>query len=202
MSTNKSESRDSLDDSERASLLDNDNKYCKSPSNVGSQLGIGISSKTLGALGGLAAGSMNVGGSNGGGSETSTGTMACIKMTVLVLLCCQNAGHALMTRYSQGILRETYSSAEVVLTSEFIKLVVSGYLMMSDQSESGMYCMFRYLHSAQQLKMLVRRFTWLIRAEGPLVAHEFRQSDSSCNCVCHCQHPVVLCPRSRGRISV
>jgi hypothetical protein len=162
MSTNKSESRDSLDDSERAALLDNDNKYCKSPSNVGTQLGIGISSKTLGALGGLAAGSMNVGGSNSGGSEASTGTMACIKMTVLVLLCCQNAGHALMTRYSQGILRETYSSAEVVLTSEFIKLVVSGYLMMSDQSESGTYSSIFALCASTY--KLVCRFSWLIRA--------------------------------------
>ena len=33
-----------------------------------------------------------------------------IKTIVLILLCCQNSGHALLTRYSQGILRERYSS--------------------------------------------------------------------------------------------
>lgn len=33
-----------------------------------------------------------------------------IKFVVLILLCCQNAGHALLARYSQGVLKETYSS--------------------------------------------------------------------------------------------
>ena len=34
-----------------------------------------------------------------------------IKMLVLFLLCFQNAGHALMARYSQGVLKEKYSSS-------------------------------------------------------------------------------------------
>ena len=33
-----------------------------------------------------------------------------IKLIVLALLCFQNAGHALLVRYSQGILKESYSS--------------------------------------------------------------------------------------------
>jgi hypothetical protein len=38
-----------------------------------------------------------------------------IRYTVLVLLCCQNAGHALLTRYSQGVLKEVYSSTGIYL---------------------------------------------------------------------------------------
>lgn len=59
-----------------------------------------------------------------------------IRYTVLVLLCCQNAGHALLTRYSQGVLKEIYSSTEVVLLAEFIKLVFSGYCALTDLSET------------------------------------------------------------------
>ena len=59
-----------------------------------------------------------------------------IRTAVLVLLCCQNAGHALLARYSQGILKESYSSTEVVLVGEVIKLVASGYLAVVDRSET------------------------------------------------------------------
>jgi Nucleotide-sugar transporter len=62
-----------------------------------------------------------------------------IRTVVLVLLCLQNAGHALLARYSQGILKEEYSSSEVVLVGEFIKLAVSGYLAYVDRSETGMF---------------------------------------------------------------
>jgi len=37
-----------------------------------------------------------------------------IKFVVLVLLCCQNAGHALLARYSQGVLKEKYSSTGLI----------------------------------------------------------------------------------------
>ena len=60
-----------------------------------------------------------------------------IRTAVLILLCCQNAGHALLARYSQGILKESYSSTEVVLAGEVIKLVASGYLAVIDRSETG-----------------------------------------------------------------
>jgi len=32
------------------------------------------------------------------------------KTGILILLCFQNSGHALLTRYSQGVMKETYSS--------------------------------------------------------------------------------------------
>ena len=59
-----------------------------------------------------------------------------IKPAVLVVLCVQNSSHALLTRYSQGILKESYSSTEVVLVGEIIKLLVSGYLSVTDSAET------------------------------------------------------------------
>ena len=43
-------------------------------------------------------------------TDSDSSTNFVIRTTVLILLCCQNAGHALLTRYSQGILNESYSS--------------------------------------------------------------------------------------------
>ena len=63
-------------------------------------------------------------------------TNGSIRFIVLVMLMLQNASHALLTRYSQGILKESYSSTEVVLVSEIIKMCVSGYLAMRDKTES------------------------------------------------------------------
>ena len=59
---------------------------------------------------------------------------ASIKVIVLIALTLQNATHALMTRYSQGILKESYSSTEVVLVAEVVKLIVSAYLTVADKS--------------------------------------------------------------------
>lgn len=42
---------------------------------------------------------------------------------VLVLLCAQNAAHAIVARYSRGVLRETYNMASTVLVSEVLKTV-------------------------------------------------------------------------------
>lgn len=59
-----------------------------------------------------------------------------LKMTILVLLSVQNAAHALLSRYSKGILKETYSGTEVVLVGEVIKLFVSGYLAINDTADT------------------------------------------------------------------
>jgi hypothetical protein len=40
-----------------------------------------------------------------------------LKTGILILLCFQNSGHALLTRYSQGIRKESYSSSGNVLKS-------------------------------------------------------------------------------------
>ena len=36
-----------------------------------------------------------------------------------------------------GVLKESYSSTEVVLVGEIIKLIFSGYLAIVDRSETG-----------------------------------------------------------------
>mmetsp|Transcript_20497 Transcript_20497/g.45611 ORF Transcript_20497/g.45611 Transcript_20497/m.45611 type:complete len:340 (-) Transcript_20497:8-1027(-) len=83
-----------------------------------------------------------------------------IRFAVLVLLCCQNAGHALLTRYSRGVLKETYSSTEVVLVGEAIKFVVSGYLALMDRSEtdaqgSGLYKLIWLIINSRKVVVLV-----------------------------------------------
>lgn len=82
------------------------------------------------------------------------------KFAILILLCCQNAGHALLARYSQGILREQYSSTEVVLVGEIMKLIISGYLAVSDRSEtdapgSGLSKLMWLMLNARKIVVLV-----------------------------------------------
>jgi hypothetical protein len=81
----------------------------------------------------------------------SPGTLQAIKMFVLVSLLLQNAGQALITRYSQGILKEKYSSTEVVFVAEMIKLLVSGYLAVQTKEEHG-----------SPLGSGVNKLTWLL----------------------------------------
>lgn len=100
-------------------------------------------------------------------AEESEASIVWIRYTVLILLCCQNSGHALVTRYSQvlhciaifllaaalcilnaitirmtyngfqSVLKENYSKTEVVLVAETIKLIFSGYLAIRESAESG-----------------------------------------------------------------
>ncbi len=70
------------------------------------------------------------------GEDKTESRNSFIKFSVLLLLMVQNASHALLARYSQGILKEKYSSTEVVLVGEFLKMVVSGYLTVVDTNES------------------------------------------------------------------
>jgi UDP-sugar transporter A1/2/3 len=58
------------------------------------------------------------------------------KLGILLLLCLQNAGHALLARFSQSIMGETYSSTEVVLVAELMKVVASAYLAITDKQAS------------------------------------------------------------------
>ncbi len=68
--------------------------------------------------------------------QASGGGLGGIKLAVLLTLMIQNAAHALLARYSQGILKEKYSSTEVVLMGEVMKLFISGYLSLVDTSET------------------------------------------------------------------
>ena len=83
-----------------------------------------------------------------------------VRPTVLILLCFQNAGHALLARYSQGILKESYSSTEVVLVGEFMKLVFSAYVAMTDRSDteaigSGLFKLIWLIRHSRKIIVLV-----------------------------------------------
>lgn len=61
-----------------------------------------------------------------------------LKWTLLVLLCLQNCTYTLLRRYSQGILKESYSASSVLCVAEVIKLVVSAMLLSSPVDEGAM----------------------------------------------------------------
>eukprot|EP01041_Mallomonas_annulata_P007956 gene7956-16289_t len=68
--------------------------------------------------------------------EPKSNNIYLIRWIVLILLCFQSSGHALIARYSQGILHEKYSSTEIILVNEIIKLVVSAVLTVWGNEES------------------------------------------------------------------
>ena len=59
-----------------------------------------------------------------------------IRVAILVTLMLQNAVYTLLRRYSQGVLKETVSSSEVLLLGEVIKLCFSGYKTVADREPS------------------------------------------------------------------
>lgn len=58
--------------------------------------------------------------------------MSSMKVLVLVVLCLQNSMFSVMRRYSQGVLNEKYSTYEVLLLGEVIKLVFSAYMIAGE----------------------------------------------------------------------
>ena len=59
-----------------------------------------------------------------------------IKLGVLLCLCLQNCCHALFTRYSRSVLKDTWSEYEVVMIAELLKLITAGWFMMHDVSDT------------------------------------------------------------------
>lgn len=58
--------------------------------------------------------------------------MSSMKIFVLCLLCMQNTMFTVLRRYSQGVLKESYSKYEVLLAGEVIKMIYSAYKVTSD----------------------------------------------------------------------
>jgi len=74
--------------------------------------------------------------------STMTGYMNITRLVVLVVLCLQNSLFTILRRYSQGVLKETYSKHELLLVAEIIKIVYSSWmiqqnLVASSPSEEG-----------------------------------------------------------------
>lgn len=51
------------------------------------------------------------------------------KFMVLVILCLQNTFYTVLRRYSQGILKETYSKYECLMFAEIIKVIFSAFMI-------------------------------------------------------------------------
>jgi UDP-sugar transporter A1/2/3 len=73
--------------------------------------------------------------------KTMKGYMNSTRLMVLLVLCLQNSIFTLLRRYSQGVLKETYSKHELLLVSEIIKILYSVYMIKKNLnasvSESG-----------------------------------------------------------------
>ena len=54
-----------------------------------------------------------------------------IKISVLIILCLQNSVFTVTRRYSQGVLKESYSKHEVLLFGEIVKMIFSAYMIRS-----------------------------------------------------------------------
>ena len=80
------------------------------------------------------------------------------KIAVLLILCLQNSIFTVLRRYSQGVLKERYSSYEVLLLGEVVKLVFSAFMIHSSlvHSSSGQTILSRLVYlSKKSLKMAV-----------------------------------------------
>lgn len=58
------------------------------------------------------------------------------KLTVLIILCLQNTLFTVLRRYSQGVLRETYSKYECLLLGEIIKIMFSSYMIFDGMNSA------------------------------------------------------------------
>jgi len=58
------------------------------------------------------------------------------KVLVLFILCFQNSCFTVLRRYSQGILKESYSKHEVLCVAELIKMIFSAYIIYRQKSQS------------------------------------------------------------------
>jgi UDP-sugar transporter A1/2/3 len=54
-----------------------------------------------------------------------------VKVAVLIVLCLQNSVFTVTRRYSQGVLKESYSKHEVLLFGEIVKMIFSAYMIRS-----------------------------------------------------------------------
>eukprot|EP00124_Ichthyophonus_hoferi_P002567 Ihof_evm6s179 gene=Ihof_evmTU6s179 len=63
--------------------------------------------------------------------------IATMKVIVLVLLCLQNSGYALLRRYSQGILLQKATPSSILLVGEIIKLLYSALRIFASPGASS-----------------------------------------------------------------
>lgn len=66
-------------------------------------------------------------------SASCQNSMLSIKFLVLIVLSLQNSLFTVLRRYSQGVLKETYSKYELLLLGEIIKIAFSAYMILRQQ---------------------------------------------------------------------
>lgn len=64
---------------------------------------------------------------------TKANNVRLIKLGVLCILCLQNSCFTVLRRYSQGVLKETYSKHEVLLFGEVVKMIFSAYVISTQK---------------------------------------------------------------------
>lgn len=62
-------------------------------------------------------------------------TFDIVKVAVLIILCLQNSVFTVTRRYSQGVLKESYSKHEVLLFGEIVKMIFSAYMIRSNMED-------------------------------------------------------------------
>jgi len=79
-----------------------------------------------------------------------------IKLAVLCVLCLQNSLFTVLRRYSQGVLKESYSKHEVLLFGEVVKMIVSAYVISKQPRATGSFAnhIKRLVMTAQKMFML------------------------------------------------
>ncbi len=68
------------------------------------------------------------------------------KVAVLLVLCFQNSLFTLVRRYSQGVLKETYSKHEVLLFGEVVKMAFSALMIYQGANENRERNLKRHFH--------------------------------------------------------
>jgi UDP-sugar transporter A1/2/3 len=68
-----------------------------------------------------------------------SGNLKLIKLAVLCVLCLQNSFFTVLRRYSQGVLKESYSKHEVLLFGEVVKIIVSAYVISNQPRAAGSF---------------------------------------------------------------
>ena len=101
-----------------------------------------------------------------GGVTPFAGPSKRLKMAILCAVTLQNAGYALVRRYSRGYLRETYSASSALFVSETAKLLLSAVYVCTSDAPSDVPAgspLSKYAHLIRHsLKMAVPAVIYLI----------------------------------------
>ena len=102
-------------------------------------------------------------------AESGSGVMQTpwrLKLAILCAVTLQNAGYALVRRYSRGFLREAYSASSALFVMEMVKLVISAVQVVVSDAPSDVpdgSPLVKYLHLIRHsAKMAVPAVIYLV----------------------------------------